>query len=231
MRLRDSKTGPRMVPMPSAAAEVFRELSRTPNNPWVFPGRKWGAHLSNLNDSWDRIRKHAGLDGVRLLDLRHTYASRALAQGEGLPMIGDLLGHSHVSTTARYAHLDRDAVREASAKIGEDRRRHRRQDHATRPPVARFHAIPLGTNDEHGPIDPRRFSPTPCLSVTRFRLPRRATVRQCPSAISGWRSQYRSRDPSGGGTGAPANTRGSRPAEATTRRVGRGRAVARPRSG
>ena len=120
MRLADSKTGPRMVPMPPAAAKVLRGLSRARNNPWVFPGRKWGAHLSNLNDSWDRIRKRAGLDGVRLLDLRHTYASRALALGESLPMIGDLLGHSQVATTARYAHLDRDAIRDAAVKVGED---------------------------------------------------------------------------------------------------------------
>ncbi len=111
MRLRDSKTSPRMVPMPSPAAEVFKSLSRTLNNPWVFPGRKWGARLVNINGSWDRIRKRAGLDGVRLIDLRHTYASRALTLGESLPMIGDLLGHSQVTTTARYAHLDRDAIR------------------------------------------------------------------------------------------------------------------------
>ena len=117
MRLRDSKTGPRMAPMPSAAAEVFRGLSRTPNNPWVFPGRKWGAHLSNLNDSWDRIRKRAGLDGVRLHDLRHSFASRALALGETLPVIGKLLGHSDIETTARYAHLARDSILDAAERI------------------------------------------------------------------------------------------------------------------
>ena len=117
MRLRDSKTGPRMAPMPSAAAEVFRGLSRTPNNPWVFPGRKWGAHLSNLNDSWDCIRKRAGLNGVRLHDLRHTFASRALALGETLPVIGKLLGHSDIETTARYAHLARDSILDAAERI------------------------------------------------------------------------------------------------------------------
>ena len=64
-----------MAPMPSAAAGVFRELSRTPGNPWVFPGRKKGIHLHNLNEPWNRIRKRAGLDDVRLQDLRHIYAS------------------------------------------------------------------------------------------------------------------------------------------------------------
>ena len=98
MRLRDSKTGARMVPLPPKSAEVFAGLSRTPDNPWVFPGRKKGTRLVNLNDSWDRVRKRAGLDGVRLHDLRHSYASRALALGESLPMIGDLLGHRKVNT-------------------------------------------------------------------------------------------------------------------------------------
>ena len=120
MRLRDSKTGARMVPLPPKSAEVFAGLSRTPDNPWVFPGRKKGTRLVNLNDSWDRVRKRAGLDGVRLHDLRHSYASRALALGESLPMIGDLLGHRKVNTTARYAHLARDSVRDSSAKVAAD---------------------------------------------------------------------------------------------------------------
>ena len=120
MRLPDSKTGARTVPMASAAADVLRSLPRTPDSPWVFPGRKKGTRLVNLNDSWDRVRRRAGLDGVRLHDLRHTFASRALALGEGLPMIGDLLGHRMVNTTARYAHLARDSVRDSSAKIAAD---------------------------------------------------------------------------------------------------------------
>ena len=117
MRLPDSKTGARMVPLTSAAADVLNGLARTPDNPWVFPGKKKGTRLVNINDSWDRVRTRAG---VRLHDLRHTFASRALALGESLPMIGDLLGHRMVSTTARYAHLARDSVRESSAKIAAD---------------------------------------------------------------------------------------------------------------
>ena len=120
MRLRDSKTGARMVPLPPKSAEVFAGLSRTPDNPWVFPGRKKGTRLVNLNDSWDRVRKRSGLNGVRLHDLRHRFASRALALGESLPMIADLLGHRKVNTTARYAHLARDSVRDSSAKVAAD---------------------------------------------------------------------------------------------------------------
>ncbi len=104
--------------MPARVAAVFAGLPRTPGNPWVFPGRKKGAHLVNLNDSWGRIRKDAGLEGIRLHDLRHTFASRVLALGEGLAMIGDLLGHRKVSATARY--LARDSVRVSSARIAAD---------------------------------------------------------------------------------------------------------------
>ena len=109
-----------MVPLTSAAADVLNGLARTPDNSWVFPGKKKGTRLVNINDSWDRVRTRAGLDGVRLHDLRHTFASRALALGESLPMIGDLLGHRMVNTTARYAHLAQDSVRESSAKIAAD---------------------------------------------------------------------------------------------------------------
>ena len=117
MRLIDSKTGARVVPLPSAAAKVLETLSRVPGNPWVFPGRKKGDRQHNINDSWCRLRERAGLDGVRLHDLRHSYASRALALGESLSMIGELLGHRKVQTTARYAHLARDSVRESTARV------------------------------------------------------------------------------------------------------------------
>jgi len=86
----------------------------------VIPGRKRGTHLRNLNDSWGRVRRRAGLDGVRLHDLRHTFASRALALGESLPMIGKLLGHRKVQATARYAHLARDSVKASAARIAEN---------------------------------------------------------------------------------------------------------------
>ena len=100
LRLRDTKTGARMVPLTPAAAEVLEDLPRVAGNPWVFPGKKRGTHQRNINDSWDRIRKRAGLDGVRLHDLRHSFASRALAMGESLSMIAKLLGHTQVQTKA-----------------------------------------------------------------------------------------------------------------------------------
>ena len=108
-----------MVPLTPPAAEVLEDLPRVPGNPWVFPGKKRGTHQRNINDSWDRIRKRAGLDGVRLHDLRHSFASRALAMGESLSMIGKLLGHTRVQTTGRYAHLAQDSVKASAARIAE----------------------------------------------------------------------------------------------------------------
>ena len=117
LRLRDAKTGARAVPLSPAAKQVLTALPRRPGNPWVFPGRVNSSRLRTLNASWQVVRKEAGLDDVRLHDLRHSFASRALALGESLPMIGKLLGHAKVQRTARYAHLGRTSVKVAAARI------------------------------------------------------------------------------------------------------------------
>jgi len=119
LRLPDSKTGARMVPLSRAAAGVLTALPRDPDNPWVIAGRKPGAHLTDLQHPWRRIRARAGLGDVRIHDLRHSFASRALALGESLPMIGKLLGHTQVQTMARYAHLARDSVKASASKIAD----------------------------------------------------------------------------------------------------------------
>ena len=117
LNLADSKTGARSVCLSPAAVKVLADLPRIRGNQWVIPGRKRGTHMRDLSDAWETVRKRADLEDVRLHDLRHTYASRALALGESLPVIGKLLGHTQVETTARYAHLARDSVREAAARI------------------------------------------------------------------------------------------------------------------
>ena len=117
LRLPDAKTGARVVPLSPSAVKLLSGLRREPGNPWVIPGRKPGTHMSNVDQTWQAIRARAGLEDVRIHDLRHSYASRALALGESLPMIGKLLGHSQVETTARYAHLARDSVKEAAERI------------------------------------------------------------------------------------------------------------------
>ena len=113
-----------MVPLTPTAAKVLGAITRVPGNPWVIAGHRPDGHLTNLSVYWYRVREQAGLEDVRIHDLRHSFASRALALGESLPMIGKLLGHSQIQSTARYAHLARGAVKVSAAKvaasIGED---------------------------------------------------------------------------------------------------------------
>ena len=91
------------------AVQILEALPRRADSPWVFPGRSQETHLSTVYYLWLAVRARAGLDDVRLHDLRHSFASRALALGETLPVIGKLLGHSDIETTARYAHLKSEA--------------------------------------------------------------------------------------------------------------------------
>ena len=118
LRLLDSKTGGRMVPLTPAVRGVLANIPRVVGNSWVIVGKKPDTHLTDINTPWLALRKRAGLEGVRIHDLRHSWASRALALGESLPMIGRLLGHSRIETTARYAHLARDTEKVSAAKVG-----------------------------------------------------------------------------------------------------------------
>ena len=118
LRLRDTKTGARMVSLTPAAAAALAEVARVPGSPWVFAGRTPDRPLSQLTTYWHWVRERAGVEDVRIHDLRHSFASRALAVGESISMIGRLLGHADVASTARYAHLTRDAEKSAAAKVG-----------------------------------------------------------------------------------------------------------------
>jgi integrase len=84
---------------------------------YVFPGRKSGRPLKQLRRCWGIVCKHAGLSGIRIYDLRHTFASTGAGGGLSLPLIGRLLGHTQARTTQRYAHLADDPLREAADKI------------------------------------------------------------------------------------------------------------------
>ena len=119
IELPDAKTGGRVVPLGPEARAVLSAIPRDEDNPWAIAGRLPGSHLTDLQRPWRRIRKQAGLEDVRIHDLRHSFASRALALGESLTMIGKLLGHTQVQTTARYAHLARDSIQTAAARITE----------------------------------------------------------------------------------------------------------------
>lgn len=119
LRLPDSKTGAKVVHFGETAVDVLKSIERVEGNPWVVTGRKDGARLTDLQHPWRRIRTRAGLPELRIHDLRHSYASGALALGEGLPMIGKLLGHTQVQTTARYAHLASDPIKAAAGKVSD----------------------------------------------------------------------------------------------------------------
>ena len=119
LNLVETKTGARTVPLSPEAVAVLAGIPRIEGNPYVIPGKIAGKPMRNLNDPWMLICERAALDDMRLHDCRHSFASRALALGEGLPMIGKLLGHAQVETTARYAHLAQDSVHESAARVAD----------------------------------------------------------------------------------------------------------------
>ena len=116
--LPDSKTGPRTVWLSSAARAILDDLPR--KTTWIFPSPRTDGFLSAaaVDPIWNRVRAAAGLCDVRLHDLRHTYASMALAQGETVLTIGRLLGHRDPATTLKYTHLSDSMVREAVNTVG-----------------------------------------------------------------------------------------------------------------
>ena len=119
------------MPLSRSAGRLrLADLPRIEGNPQVIVGNVAGAGLMNLEKPWRAIRKDAGLDDVRLHDLRHAFAAVAASSGMGLPIIGKILGHTQAATTHRYAHLAADPVKAAAAAVaGKDRPR---GDSATR---------------------------------------------------------------------------------------------------
>jgi integrase len=115
--LEDSKTGRKSVVLGIAAMSILAQLPKATE--YVFPGASGNTPRTDLKRPWSMIRRRAGLEGFRLHDLRHSYASVGVGGGLGLPIVGKLLGHSQPNTTARYAHLADDPLRQASEKIAE----------------------------------------------------------------------------------------------------------------
>lgn len=113
--LPDSKSGRKTVILNAPSLAVLKAQERL--GPYVVPGNDPEKPRHDLKRPWDAVTKRAGLVGVRLHDLRHTYASFGAGGGLGLPIIGRLLGHAQAATTARYAHLDNDPLRCASEAI------------------------------------------------------------------------------------------------------------------
>ena len=108
--LSDSKTGPRTVWLCETAREILDGLPRSSR--FVFPIADWTTPWSWLDAFWIQLRAEAGLDDVRLHDIRHSFASMALSSGETIRTVGRLLGHDNAATTLKYAHLSGATVRE-----------------------------------------------------------------------------------------------------------------------
>ncbi|MBF0169387.1 MAG: site-specific integrase [Alphaproteobacteria bacterium] len=118
--LPDSKTGKKTIVLNGPAMLLLSELPRI--GKYVIAsesaGQKEEKPRADLKRPWAAVSKRAGLDGVRIHDLRHTHASFGIGASFGLPIIGKLLGHTQMRTTERYAHLQTDPLRRASNAIG-----------------------------------------------------------------------------------------------------------------
>ncbi|MCA9720213.1 MAG: tyrosine-type recombinase/integrase [Myxococcales bacterium] len=126
LRLPDSKTGRRVVPLSPQAVALLRAAAARENpSPYVVPTSTGGPiGGANLTHTWMRIRRRVGLEDVRLHDLRHSAASDAINAGVPLAVIGRILGHRKPSTTQRYAHISDDALAKGVALMGAVIERH-----------------------------------------------------------------------------------------------------------
>ena len=113
--LPDSKTGPKAIQLAAPARAVLAALPRT--GPFVFPNARGDGPMRDLGPRWHRLRALAALDGVRIHDCRHTFASHAVMSGLDLYTVGRLLGHADTASTERYAHLADGHVRAAAGRI------------------------------------------------------------------------------------------------------------------
>ncbi|MCV6823165.1 MULTISPECIES: site-specific integrase [Halocynthiibacter] len=117
LELPDSKTGRRRIPLPREAYDILADLPRMEGNPYVILGESETSHLINLQKPWRRIRKLAGIEDVRIHDLRHTYASVAMQDGIDPFTLKEILGHKNLTTTLRYAHLADEDVQRAAGSV------------------------------------------------------------------------------------------------------------------
>jgi integrase len=106
------------MPLSAPATALLSELQAEATGPYVFPSPKTGRPLVTTKTAWARICRDAELEGVRIHDLRHSFASVLAGSGASLQLIGSLLGHTQVATTMRYAHLADDARRAAVERVG-----------------------------------------------------------------------------------------------------------------
>ena len=123
LRLVDSKSGRKVISLGAPALTILAGLQPSENDKkkseFVLPALRGKGPLVGLQSAWERIRARAGLDNVRVHDLRHAFASVAVAAGESLYLTGKLLGHSRPETSARYAHLGDDPLKAAADRVSQ----------------------------------------------------------------------------------------------------------------
>ena len=117
LRLPDSKTGAKVIPLGAPALELLSSLPRLDENPHVLPSTTGNGHFVGLQKIWDTLRAKAELLDVRLHDLRHSFAAVGAVAGDSLLVIGKLLGQRDQKATQRYAHLSDTPVRSAADRI------------------------------------------------------------------------------------------------------------------
>ncbi|MER9142037.1 site-specific integrase [Mesorhizobium sp. M0871] len=117
LRLGDSKTGAKVIPIGAPAKEILANVSAVEGSDYVFPASAGKGHFQGVERVWRKVRSAAGFSSLRLHDLRHSFASVGLARGDALSIIGAILGHADVKTTSRYAHLADDPVKKAADEI------------------------------------------------------------------------------------------------------------------
>lgn len=120
LRLPDSKTGAKVVHLGGPAMRIIAMVPPVEGNPYLLPGKKDGTHVTDLQSVWVRIRKTAGLEDVRIHDLRHSFASIGAATGDSMLIIGALLGHRSAKTTERYTHLSDHPLKSAAERISDE---------------------------------------------------------------------------------------------------------------
>ncbi len=115
-----SQKGAKYIPLTDPARTILSELSEDRTSDFVFPATSGDSHFQGIKRVWQKARAQAGLNDVRLHDLRHTFASTGVSSGDGLPIIGALLGHSNARTTQRYAHIANDPLQKAAGRIAKN---------------------------------------------------------------------------------------------------------------
>jgi integrase len=114
LRLPDSKTGAKTIPLGGPAIDLLRTVPAVAECEFVFPSSRGEGHIVDLRSVWRKVTELADVRGLRLHDLRHSFASVAVSNGESLYIVGKILGHRQAKTTEVYAHLAQDPIQAAA---------------------------------------------------------------------------------------------------------------------